>query len=116
MLRVTRRGGGVWRIWAVLGSVVLSLCFGASAGADPTPTSVDHWGAYFGGDTAGLLNTVTPVSLPGDVKQVASSNSNDYALLKNGTVMAWGLGGNGELGNGGTSDALTTPVRVHFPA
>jgi alpha-tubulin suppressor-like RCC1 family protein len=106
----------VWRTWAVLGSVVVSLCWGASAGADPTPTSVDHWGAYFGGDTSGELNSVTSLSLPGDVKQVASSNSNGYALLTNGTVMAWGLGSNGELGNGGTSDALTTPVQVHFPA
>ena len=106
----------MWRTWAVLGAVVVSLSCGASAGASPTPTSVDHWGAYFGGDTSGQLDNVTPVSLPGDVKQVASSNSDDYALLKNGTVMAWGLGGNGELGNGGTSDALTTPVRVQFPA
>jgi alpha-tubulin suppressor-like RCC1 family protein len=109
----------VWRIWAVLGSVVVvavSLCFGASAGADPTPTSVDHWGAYFGGDTSDQLDSVTPVSLPSDVEQVASSNSDNYALLKNGTVMAWGLGSDGELGDGGTSDSLTTPVEVHFPA
>jgi alpha-tubulin suppressor-like RCC1 family protein len=116
MSRFIGRGGRVWRTWAVLGSVVVSLCIGASAGANPTPTSVDHWGAYFGGDSWGQLNTVTPLSLPGDVKQVASSNSNGYALLTNGTVMAWGLGGNGELGNGGTSDALTAPVQVQFPA
>ncbi len=47
---------------------------------------------------------------------MASSNSTQYALLKNGTVYAWGLGDEGQLGNGVAENAFTTAVRVHFPA
>jgi alpha-tubulin suppressor-like RCC1 family protein len=50
------------------------------------------------------------------VKQVGSSNSTEYALLTDGQLYAWGLGGQGELGNGLLTDSLTAPVRVRFPA
>jgi alpha-tubulin suppressor-like RCC1 family protein len=47
--------------------------------------------------------------------QIASSNSDEFALLSNGRVYEWGLGEDGELGNGSRSDSLTKPVRVAFP-
>jgi alpha-tubulin suppressor-like RCC1 family protein len=74
--------------------------------------SAEYWG------TTGVDDLYTPVglSLPGQVSEVASSNSTDYALLTNGTVYAWGVGTNGQLGNGGTANSLDAPVQVQFPA
>jgi alpha-tubulin suppressor-like RCC1 family protein len=98
----------------------LLITFGAfTTGAGDvgaTSTTVTHWGAFFGGDTHDQLLSPTAISLPGRVVTVASSNSDEYALLANGSVYAWGLGSEGELGNGGTVDSLTVPVRVAFPA
>jgi alpha-tubulin suppressor-like RCC1 family protein len=54
--------------------------------------------------------------LPGTVKMVASSNSNGYALLTNGSLYAWGVGRQGQLGTGRRERSLWTPVKVHFPA
>ncbi len=50
------------------------------------------------------------------MKQVGSSNSTEYALLTDGQLYAWGLGAQGELGDGRLADSLTAPVRVRFPA
>jgi alpha-tubulin suppressor-like RCC1 family protein len=48
--------------------------------------------------------------------QVASSNSTQYALLANGRVYAWGLGEDGQLGDGTATTSSTTAVQVQFPA
>lgn len=62
-------------------------------------------------------DTPTPVAgIHGQVVQVASSNSDGYALTAAGTVYAWGGGGLGELGNDSRSRYETTAVRVRFPA
>jgi alpha-tubulin suppressor-like RCC1 family protein len=85
-----------------------------------TSSTVRHWGAFFGG-----ANTFTPedmttspasLSLPGSVAEVATSNSSQYVLLTNGSVYAWGLGNAGQLGDGGTGNSFTKPVKVRFPA
>jgi alpha-tubulin suppressor-like RCC1 family protein len=80
--------------------------------------TVRHWGAFFGAGR-GVNYDLDPwparVTLPGPVAEVASSNSDEYALLTNGSVYAWGLGTFGELGNGTWQNSLTTPVQVHFP-
>jgi alpha-tubulin suppressor-like RCC1 family protein len=81
---------------------------------------VEHWGTFAGaGSTPGSGDTtLSPVSitLPGPVIQVATSNSSEYALLADGEVYAWGQGTDGELGNGGSGNSFTVPVRVAFPA
>lgn len=88
----------------------------ASAG-QPTTSSFTYWGSFFGGGPAGdTVDSPKTVSLPGPVVQVATSNSTIYALLADGTVYAWGLGDDGQLGDGGTANAFTTPVEVKFPA
>jgi alpha-tubulin suppressor-like RCC1 family protein len=62
-----------------------------------------------------------PIELPGKVLQVAIGESSEYALLEDGTVVAWGANDEGQLGNGppGASGELgrypkpsVAPVRV----
>jgi alpha-tubulin suppressor-like RCC1 family protein len=82
------------------------------------PTA-EHWGEEFaalGYPSSPHLLSPTSITLPGGVIQVATSNSTDYALLSNGQVWAWGLGTQGQLGDGTTTTSLTTPVQVQFPA
>ena len=47
--------------------------------------------------------------------QVATSNSDGYALTSNGTVWAWGVASDGELGNGTTVPFDTRAVKVDLP-
>lgn len=70
-----------------------------------------------GSITALQHDTPTPVTgIRGTVVQIASSNSDGYALTSAGTVWAWGAGAYGELGNGATPKDVTTAVQVGFPA
>jgi alpha-tubulin suppressor-like RCC1 family protein len=55
---------------------------------------------------------VTGIS--GKVVQIATSNSDGYALTSNGAVWAWGVGSYGELGDGKTPAYVTTAVQVDF--
>jgi alpha-tubulin suppressor-like RCC1 family protein len=78
---------------------------------------IRHWGSFFGG-TGGNFDVdtrPTKVTLPGEVTQVASSNSTQYALLSNGSLYAWGMGIQGQLGNGKKTNSFIRPVRVRFP-
>lgn len=54
--------------------------------------------------------------ITGKVVQIATSNSDGYALTASGTVWAWGVASYGELGNGTTPPYSTRAVRVRFPA
>ncbi len=58
-----------------------------------------------------------PVALtvPGTVAEIGTSNSTEYALLTNGSLYAWGLGNEGQLGDGSLASSFTSPVRVRFP-
>jgi alpha-tubulin suppressor-like RCC1 family protein len=84
----------------------------------PVTSTAEHWGAFFGGGKGYFGRAASPVTvtLPGTVAEVASSNSTEYALLTSGALYAWGLGTQGQLGDGGDHNAPGTPVRVHFPA
>jgi alpha-tubulin suppressor-like RCC1 family protein len=89
-----------------------------AAAAAPVTAVVEHWGTFFGGAKGVNYDTravPTPITLPGAVAQIATSNSSEYALLTNGTLYAWGLGGQGELGDGKRADSFLKPVRVRFP-
>jgi alpha-tubulin suppressor-like RCC1 family protein len=80
---------------------------------------VKHWGAFLGGRHASiprdLRKSPSSLALPGRVAEIATSNSSQYALLTNGKVYAWGLGNDGQLGNGRTKNSFFRPVRVRFP-
>jgi alpha-tubulin suppressor-like RCC1 family protein len=110
-------------VWICLSSAglvlqtVLLLATAPAVGAT-APSQIAHWGSFFGNGSANNDELLSPTTLglPGPVVQVATSNSTQYALLSNGTVYAWGLGGSGELGNGGTTNSYTVAVQVLFPA
>jgi alpha-tubulin suppressor-like RCC1 family protein len=89
----------------------------ALAAVTSPPAIVRHWGSFFDDSNANADTEDRPVTvtLPGTVAEVGSSNAAEYALLTDGTLWAWGLGGQGELGNGLLTSSFTRPVRVVFP-
>jgi alpha-tubulin suppressor-like RCC1 family protein len=74
----------------------------------PSP-SVYQWGAE--GSAPGRYSTPTLISGVSSVTQLDAENGFNYALLSNGTVMAWGRNDHGELGNG-TTKASASGVAV----
>jgi len=84
----------------------------------PGAATILSWGSFFGGRPGNFRTRTSPVAvrLPGRVDEVGTSNAAQYALLADGSLYAWGLGTQGELGDGSTENSLTTPVRVRFPA
>ncbi|HLI15827.1 MAG TPA: hypothetical protein VKV23_07240 [Acidimicrobiales bacterium] len=90
----------------------------ASAGATSVVYSFGVVGTGFGPKITSLEHRVPSQvrGIPGTVVEVATSNSDTYALTAAGTVWAWGAGANGELGNGTTTPFAGTPVEVHLPA
>jgi alpha-tubulin suppressor-like RCC1 family protein len=101
-------------------AMLFGLAAGASAGTIPVPRDTAlHWGEYFGDHKSADGDETTspaPIALPAPVRQLATSNSTQYALLANGQVWAWGQGTNGQLGDGGHGNSFTTAVQVRFPA
>jgi alpha-tubulin suppressor-like RCC1 family protein len=100
-----------------LGHASAEVTAARSTAPRPVSSTVERWGSFF---AAGSPNTDTAavpvkVSLPGTVAEVGSSNSTEYALLTNGRLYAWGLGGQGELGDGNLVDSPARAVRVIFP-
>ena len=63
------------------------------------------------GTTTDRLTPVPVAGLPAKATQVEAGGRHTCALLVDGTVWCWGKGGNGELGNGSTSDS-SVPVEV----
>jgi alpha-tubulin suppressor-like RCC1 family protein len=81
-------------------------------------TTVLRWGSFFGGVSGNFGTRTSPVTvrLPGKTAQVGSSNSTEYALLTDGRLYAWGLGTQGQLGDGRMRNSIGRPVQVRFPA
>jgi alpha-tubulin suppressor-like RCC1 family protein len=65
---------------------------------------------------ASIPSSVNPVLIPGlsKVKAISAGLDTGYALLKNGTVMAWGANDFGQLGNG-TNSPRTSDVPIQVP-
>jgi hypothetical protein len=108
---------------AIAAIAALTVGFWPAAHAQTTKrrqvtSEVEHWGSFFGGRKGNFGTEMSPVTitLPGVVAQVGSSNSTEYALLTDGRLYAWGLGGQGQLGDGKAHNSFTRPVRVRFPA
>jgi alpha-tubulin suppressor-like RCC1 family protein len=95
----------------------------AVAGGDPTLALLSSGKVLaWGGNEAGELGDGTttssdvPVYVTGldeEVTAIAGNGGSSLALLKNGTVMAWGEGSQGDLGDGSRSNS-DVPVPVHL--
>jgi alpha-tubulin suppressor-like RCC1 family protein len=78
------------------------------------------WGlnnnGQLGDGTVTERDVPTLIPMPGGaaVSSVSAGNSHSLALTSKGAVLAWGLGLDGELGNGIFSSSMT-PVRVKMP-
>jgi len=99
-----------------LAGVVAIAAGGDSGYALRRDGTVWAWGDdEFGelGNGVRRLDEATPVRVEGliHVVAIAAGSCSAYALLRNGTVWAWGRGDYGQLGNGSTADR-TIPVRV----
>jgi hypothetical protein len=90
---------------------------GSSAPVVEGASVVERWGAFFGGAAAedGQQNSPVGITVPGTVAEVGSSNSTEYALLTDGSLYAWGMGNEGQLGDGSAVSSLATAVQVRFP-
>jgi alpha-tubulin suppressor-like RCC1 family protein len=110
--------------------VLITLAISACAAGDP-PARVDpgradppaagalaeRWGSFFGGTKGNFGTALSPVkiNLPGTIAQIGTSNSTQYALLTDGSLYAWGLGTQGQFGDGTLRNSFNTPVQVQFP-
>jgi alpha-tubulin suppressor-like RCC1 family protein len=104
----------------LVASFLLAGYEGSSAASGPPPNSVVYRFGVVGnrGKIAQLeRNRPTIVAgIKGVIIQIATSNSDGYALSSNGTVWAWGVNSYGELGDGQTTPYETKAVKVDFPA
>jgi alpha-tubulin suppressor-like RCC1 family protein len=114
---------------AIIVPAALLLTTGCAASAHTTtrpvaaPSStVYRWGVVGNRGAISQLQLDTPTAVAGipasagPVKQIATSNSDSYALTSTGAVYAWGVNSYGELGNGHLTPYDTRAVRVDFPA
>jgi alpha-tubulin suppressor-like RCC1 family protein len=100
----------------------LSGVTAVSAGADfslalLSDGTVTAWGengfGQLGNATAGVDSLIAvPVNGLGEVTQVAAGGNHALALLRNGTVMAWGYNAFGQLGDGKTGYENSSDVPV----
>jgi alpha-tubulin suppressor-like RCC1 family protein len=97
---------------------IRAIAAGAAVGyalkADGTVTG---WGqgefAQLGRASTQEINRL-PLTIPGlvGIQKVASGGRTGYAIRSDGTLAAWGLGSNGELGDGHASESSPDPVTV----
>jgi alpha-tubulin suppressor-like RCC1 family protein len=100
-------------------SLALAACGTASTNVAAPSTPVYRFGVVGNRGKIAQLELRTPTlvaGISGKVVQIATSNSDGYALTSSGTVWAWGVGSYGELGDGKTPPYDTRAVRVDFPA
>lgn len=127
-----------------LGNGWTSIVSGGNGGGSAVPVPVlgltgvtaiagGPWGAYalrsdgtvwaWGSSVMGRLgngrlgdNSAVPVQVTGltGVVAIASSWGNGYALRQDGTVLAWGYNGAGQLGNGSQVESTPVPVPVNL--
>jgi alpha-tubulin suppressor-like RCC1 family protein len=105
-------------VLVLVASVALAACGGAATVSAPH-TAVYRFGVVGNRGKIAVLELHTPTlvtGIIGKVVQIATSNSDGYALTSNGDVWAWGVGSDGELGDGRAPPDDTAAVKVDFPA
>ncbi len=100
-------------------ALLLASCGSSSvASAPPSNTVVYRFGVVGNRGKIAQLERSRPTvvaGIKGVVVQIATSNSDGYALSSNGTVWAWGVNSYGELGDGQLTPYETEAVKVDFP-
>jgi alpha-tubulin suppressor-like RCC1 family protein len=107
---------------ALVTALAVVACDGAGTTSPPAPktgASVYRWGVVGNRGKIAQLELGTPTAvtgITGKVVQIATSNSDGYALTSAGQVFAWGVNSFAELGDGKETPYETRAVRVDFPA
>ena len=117
---ISKRNGTQLALAFLLGSALLLTACASTAAPRPPSTSVVYRFGVVGnhGAISQLqLDRPTPVAgINARIVQIATSNSDGYALTSDGVVWAWGVASFGELGNGTQPAYSTRAVKVDFPA
>ena len=109
----------------VVATLVLAACGSTNKSTSshnattPGPTTVYRWGVVGNKGPIGQLQLERPATIAGisgKVVQIATSNSDGYALTSTGAVYGWGVNSYGELGDGKLTPYETRAVRVDLPA
>ncbi|MGO8861154.1 MAG: RCC1 domain-containing protein [Acidimicrobiales bacterium] len=103
----------------LVSALVLTACASTTASRPPATSVVYRFGVVgnHGAISQLQLDRPTPVTgISGRIVQIATSNSDGYALTSDGAVWAWGVASFGELGNGSQPAYSTRAVKVDFPA
>lgn len=125
-----RAGSTRQALVAVAAALVTALAVAAcdSGAATSAPTSspaprttsdVYRWGVVGNEGKIAQLELGAPTAISGitgKVVQIATSNSDGYALTSAGEVFAWGVNSFAELGDGHETPYQTKAVKVGFPA
>jgi alpha-tubulin suppressor-like RCC1 family protein len=91
----------------------------SSSGGTASGSAVYRWGVVGNNGKIAKLELDRPTviaGISGRVIQVATSNSDGYALTSAGQVYGWGVNSYGELGDGQVSPYETRAVKVGFPS
>lgn len=106
----------------IVAGALLTACGGRGNagphGSARAPT-VYRWGVVGNRGAIRQLQLGVPTALggiSGKVVQIATSNSDGYALTATGAVYGWGVNSYGELGDGRQTPYGTAAVRVELPA
>ncbi|MGP8063865.1 MAG: RCC1-like domain-containing protein [Acidimicrobiales bacterium] len=110
--------------WTWLLGLPMAVLLAACGGTGTVPhqssgTVVSRFGVVGNRGAIAQLELSTPTvvsGISGEVVQIATSNSDGYALTSTGAVWAWGVNVYGELGDGTASPFATRAVKVDFPA
>ena len=101
------------------GSTLTACGSGGASSHAPSTTVVYRFGVVGNRGALSQLQLDRPTRVPGisgHVVQIATSNSDGYALTSSGAMWAWGVASYGELGNGENPAYSTRAVEVEFPA
>jgi alpha-tubulin suppressor-like RCC1 family protein len=100
--------------------MVLAACGdGGHTTATTSGSAVYRWGVVGNQGKIAQLELRTPTAIAGitgKVVQIATSNSDGYALTSTGQVYGWGVNSDGELGDGQLTPYATKATKVDFPA
>jgi len=116
---ISKRQGSLLALASVLiSALVLTACGSPTASRPPITSPAYRFGVVgnHGAISQLQLDRPTPIAgISGRIVQIATSNSDGYALTSDGVVWAWGVASFGELGNGTRPAYSTRAAKVDFP-